>query len=179
MSTSFLKGNRKRYRSLLDKELAKGGRLLDEDIEQGEIRSHLKNVENCIKKPNDFVEKLEDTDETLSTVIEGRDGAQEIERLISADWEYISTVMDCGDELADLQASLQEQGSPRENSSSASVTEDRFDQMVQLTTQMHKVIIAQQQLLQQISMAQSNTRQYSSIRLPKFEMPSFNGDKLK
>ena len=87
--------------------------------------------------------------------------------------------MDCRDELADLQASLQEQGSPRENTSSATVTEDRFDQMVQLTTQMHQVLIGQQQLLQQISMAQLNTRQYSSIRLPKLEIPTFDGDKLK
>ena len=33
MSTSFLKGNRTRYRILLDKELTKGGRILEEDIE--------------------------------------------------------------------------------------------------------------------------------------------------
>ena len=87
--------------------------------------------------------------------------------------------MNCRDDLADLQASLQEQGSPRENSSSAAVTEDRFDQMVQLTTQMHQGLIGQQQLFQQISMAQLNTRQYSSKRLPKLEIPSFDGDKLK
>ena len=76
MSTSFLKGNRTRYRNLSGKELAKGGRLLNEDIERGEKRAHLKNVKNCIKKLNDFVEKLEDTDDKLSTVVEGRDGAQ-------------------------------------------------------------------------------------------------------
>ena len=92
MSTSFLKGNRTRYRNLLGKELAKGERLLDEDIERGENGAHLKNVKKCIKKLNDFVEKLEDTDNKLSTVVEWRDGAQEIEGLISADWEYISTI---------------------------------------------------------------------------------------
>ena len=98
---------------------------------------------------------------------------------IGVDWEYISTVMVCRDELADLQVSLQEQRSHRENSASATVTDDRFDQMVQLTTPMQQVLIGQQQLLQQISMALLNTRQYSSIRLPKLEILSFNGDKLK
>ena len=61
--------------NLLDKELEKGGWLLDEDIEEGEKRAHLKNVKNCIKKINDLVEKLKETDEKLSTVVEGRDGA--------------------------------------------------------------------------------------------------------
>ena len=51
--------------------------------------------------------------------------------------------------------------------------------MVQLTTQMQQVLIGQKQLLRQISMAELNTRQYSSIRLPKLEILSFNGDKLK
>ena len=81
--------------------------------------------------------------------------------------------MDCQDELANLQASLQEQGSPRENSSSATVTEDWFDRIVQLTINMQQVLIGQQQLLQQISMAQLHTRQYSSIRLPKLEISFF------
>ena len=143
----------------MDKELAKGGRLLHEDIEQGEKRAHLKNLKTFIKKLNDFAEKLEGTDEKLSTVVEGRVGAQEIVGLISADWKYISKVMDCRDALADLQASLQEQGSPRENSSSATVTENRFGQMLQLTTQMH--LIGQQQL--RITTDKYGTIKYQAI----------------
>lgn len=52
--------------------------------------------------------------------------------------------------------------------------------MVQLTAQMQQVLIGQQQLQhQQITMAQSNNRQQCSARLPKLEIPSFNGDRLK
>ena len=58
--------------------------------------------------------------------MDGQKGEEEIADLIKDDWEYISTVMDCRDELVDLQSSLQEQGSPRENCSSVTVTEDRF-----------------------------------------------------
>ena len=57
---------------------------------------------------------------------------------------------------------------------------DRFDQMVQLIAQMQQVLIRQQQLQhQQITMAQSINRQQGSVRLPKLEIPPFNGDKLK
>ena len=60
------------------------------------------------------------------------------------------------------------------------VTDERFDQMVQLTAQMQQVLIGQQQLQhQQINMAQSNNKQQGSVRLPKLEIPQFNGDKLK
>ena len=180
MSISFLKGNRTRYRNLLDKELGKGNHLLQEDREQGEIKVLLKNVNNCINRLNDFQQKLEDTEERLSKEMDGQEGEEEIADLIKDDWEYISTVMDYRDELVDLQSSLQEQGSPRENCSSLTVTEDRFDQMVQLTAQMQQVLIGQQQLQnQQITMAQSSNRQQSSARLPKLEIPSFNGEKLK
>ena len=53
--------------------------------------------------------------------------------------------------------------------------------MIQLTSQMQQVIIGQQQLQQQqqISIGQLRNSKTSSVRLPKLEIPSFNGDKLK
>lgn len=180
MSLSFLKGNRTRYRNLLDKELEKAKNILQEDREEGEIKVILKNVNNCINRLNDFQQKLEDTNERLSKEVDGQEGEEVIADLIQGDWEYIATVIDCRDELVDLYSSLQEQESPRENSSSVTVTENRFDQMVQLTAQMQQVLIGQQQLQnQQITMAQSNNRQHCSARLPKLEIPSFSGEKLE
>ena len=180
MSVSFLKGNRTRYRNLLDKELVKGRQILETDSETCDRKVLLNNVNNCIKRLNDFEQKLEVNDERLSTVMEGQDGEQETVGLIKDDWDYISTVMDCRDELAALRTSLQEQGSPRENSSSVTMIEGRFDSMVQLTAQMQQMLIGQQQLQQQqISMAQSSTKQHCSVRLPKLEIPTFSGDKLK
>lgn len=178
MSLSFLKGNRTRFRNLLAKELARGKILLDGDIEH-EPNTYIRDVNNCIKRLNDYIEKLEEANEKLSTAIEGRDGAQEIDSLIKEDWDFISTVTDCRDELADIQKT--EQRSPTDNWSSATVTENKFDQMIQLTSQMQQVIIGQQQLQQQqqISIGQLNSSQKASVRLPILEIPTFNGDKLK
>ena len=77
-----------------------------------------KNINNCISRLNDFQQKLEETNERLSKEVDGQEGEDEITDLIQGDWEYISTVMDCRDELVDLYSSLQEQESPRENCSS-------------------------------------------------------------
>ena len=74
MSTSFLKGNRTRYRNLLEKEFEKGKRLIEEDAEQYESKVFLKNLKNCVNRLNDFIKKLEQTNERLSVVIEGQNG---------------------------------------------------------------------------------------------------------
>ena len=117
----------------------------------------MRDVSNCIKRLNEFITKLEETNEKLSIAIEGRDGAQEIEELIKEDWNYISTVMDCRDELVDIHNS--DHRLPADNYSSVTVTEDKFDQVIQMISQMQQVILGQQQLqqLQQISIGQLNS----------------------
>ena len=180
MSIPFLKGNRSRFRNLLAKELAKGRGLL-QDVDH-EASVHMRDVNNCIKRLNEFITKLEEANEKLSMAIDGRDGAEEIKELIREDWDYISTVMDCRHELVDIKVS--EQRSPTDNSSSVTVTEDKFDQVIQMTTQMQQVIHGQQQLQQQqqqqqISIGQLTTSKSASVRLPILEIPSFSGNNLK
>ena len=136
-----LKGNRTRCRNLLAKELAKG-KILLQDVEQ-ESSYYMRDVSNCIKRLNEFITKLEEANEKLSIAIDGRDGAQEIEEIIKEDWYYISTVMDCRNELVDIQNS--DQRSPADNSYSVTVTEDKFDQVILMTSQMQQVILGQQQ----------------------------------
>ena len=177
MSIAFLKGNRTRFRNLLAKELAKGRSLVQDVEQEGSI--HMRDVNNCIKRLNEFITKLEEANEKLSMAMEGRDGAEEIEELIKEDWEFISSVMDCRDELMEI--NISEQRSPTDNYSSATITEDKFDQLIQMTSKMQQVIIGQQQLQQQqqISIGQLNSSKTASVRLPVLEIPSFGGDKLK
>ena len=102
MSISLLKGNRTRYRYLLEQELGKAKHLLEDDREDGEIKVLIKNVNNCINRLNVFQQKLEDTGLSMSTVVDGQEGEDEILEMIKDDWDYISTVMDCRDELVNL-----------------------------------------------------------------------------
>ena len=57
MSISFLKGNRTRFMNLLAKELSKGRSLL-QDVDH-EASIHMRDVNNCIKRLNEFITKLE------------------------------------------------------------------------------------------------------------------------
>ena len=64
------------------------------------------------------------------------------------------------------------------------MTEDRFNQIIQMTAQMQQVMIGQQQMKQQqqSQMEQSSHRHSSignSVKLPKLKIPSFSGEKLK
>ena len=97
--------------------------------------------------------------------IEGQEGGQEIEALMNNDWSCVAEVIGCCDELIDIQQSLQDQKPPSENWSSITVTEDRFNQMIQMTAQIQQVMIGQQQMQQQehqSQMKQSSRRQSST-----------------
>ena len=96
----------------------------------------------------------------------------------------MAEVTDCRDELVDIQQSLQDQKPPSENWSSITVTEDMFNQMIQMTAQMQQVMIGQQQIQQQQqSHRERSSRRHSStgnsVKLPKLEIPSFSIEKLK
>ena len=150
MSILFLKGSRTKYRDLLERELEKGRSLVEEaTLEQYEIKIVSKRLRNCINRLNEIIEKLEQTDERLSVVIDGHDGAQEVEQLITEDWSYIAEVIDSRYELEDIQQTLQDQMSPQENFKSRTFTECKFNQMIQLTVQMQQVLTGQKQFQQQ------------------------------
>ena len=191
MSVSFLKGNRTRYRHSLERELEKAKGLISEaEQEQSQTNIFNKNVRNYVRRLNEFIEKLEQANEKLSLGIKGQSGAQEIDLLINDDWSYIAEVTICRDELVEIEQCNQVQNSPSERWASITVTDYRFNQMIQMTAQMQQMIIGQQQMHQQQQqtsqmeqMEQSNRRNVSSagnsIRLPKLEIPSFSGEKLK
>ena len=166
---------------MLERELEKEKSLISEaEQEECEVKIFSKNVRNCLRRLNDFIEKLEQTNERLSVTIEGQEGAQEMEALMNDDWSCIAEVTDCRDELVDIQQSLQDQKPPSENWSSITVTEDRFNQMIQMTAQMQQVMTGQQQM--QSQMEQSSRRHSSTgnlVKLPKLEIPSYSGEKLK
>ena len=113
-----------------------------------QIHFFSKRLSNCISRLNDIIEKLEQTDEMLSVVVDGQDGAQEVEQLITEDWAYISEMVDSWCELEDIQQTLQVQKSSQENVPLRYIKENKFNQVLQLTAQMQNILICQHQLQQ-------------------------------
>ena len=71
---------------MLEKKLEKEKNLISEaEHEEYEVKIFSKNVKNCLRKLNDFIEELEKTNERLSVAIEGQEGAQEMEALMNDD----------------------------------------------------------------------------------------------
>ena len=107
-----------------------------------------------------------------------------MEALINDDWSCIAEVTDCRDELVDIQLSLQDQKPLSENWSSITVTKDRFNQLIQMTAQIQQVMTGQQQCNNNNSSHKWNSQVRhsstgNSVKLPKLEIPSFSGEKLK
>ena len=105
--------------------------------------------------------------------------------MINEDCSYISGVTNCRDELVEIEQSFQVQKSTSEHWSSITVTEDRFNQMIQMSAQMQQVMIGQQQMQQQQQTSYTeqpshkNASTGNSVRLPKLEIPSSSREKLK
>ena len=97
-------------------------------------------VNNCIKTLDELQQKLEDVGEKMSIVVGGQEGGAEIIDLIKDDWEYISTVMDCRDELVDLKILLQEHNSSKANIPSPTSAGSNLDKIVHFTTQLQQLI---------------------------------------
>ena len=72
----IFKGNRTRIRNLLARELTKGRSSL-QDVDH-EASVHMRDVNNRIKRLNEFITNLEEANEKLSMAIDGQDGEEEI-----------------------------------------------------------------------------------------------------
>ena len=58
---------------MLEKELEKRKNIIsDAEQEEYEVKILSKNVRNCLRRLNDFIENLEQTNERLSLAIEGQ-----------------------------------------------------------------------------------------------------------
>ena len=67
-------------------------------------------------------------------MVDGHDGAQEVEQLIAEDWSYIAEVIDSRYGLEDIQQTLQDKMSSQETFKSRTFTECKFNQTVQMRT---------------------------------------------
>ena len=171
LALSYLKANRTRYKNLLEKELAIGKKLLEEDKEEIDIKELTRQLNTCIKRLTEFCEKLDFTNEKISMAVTlGANETDNIEQLINGDCTLMSSAVDFRDQLLVRQESIQD-------AKSVTNTEERVSRLEQqLNVQMQQLMIGNQgDVIQQPRQQSPNT----TVNLPKLEIPTFNGDKLK
>ena len=152
----YLKRNRTLYRNLLDKEIATGKGLLDADVRELDVKVLSNKVETCIKRLNEWVDKLDCIDERIS-----KEKPDELEQLMSEDSDLMELAYGCRGELENFHKSLEDLSTMTHSLSAGA---EAYTEMSQIQSHMQQLKISQQ---------------HASIKLPKLDIPIFNGDKLR
>ena len=185
MSLTYLKGLRTRYWNLLEKEMAKSEHFLTEEVEDHDITAQIRKVNTSIRRLKEFGEKLEETTERFSIAVEEADNKEESEKLATDSgkiFDFMIQIMERSDQLLAVEKTLQERKSVIEKGEPT--TDGKIDHLIQLQAQMQEQIVQFQQLqikqMQEKEKSQEATQgTFSSVKLPKLEMLSYSGDKLK
>lgn len=178
MSATYLKGLCTRYRNLIETEIKKADKLVSIDVSEEDPTALLRNVETSVRRIKEFSAKLEETMEKWSMVIEGQEtkqGEQEKFSEISGKvFLLLNEANDRSEQLIILEKTLQEKLTTLKKPHDMS--DPRLDHLIHLQAKMQEQIIH----FQELSLQQHNPVADSvAVKLPKLELPSYNGDKIK
>lgn len=187
MSITRLKATRTRYRSLLEKEITICKELLQD--QQTDSSGYVKSTKLCIQRLTEFRDKVEATEDSLSLLLEQEDKAEEIQRIVEEDCDLYSDISECLFELNAIIDNVHKGNTdPKvlmdEDSESKTTTMEHFMNMqIQMQQQMQQLFITQQEQIKQqhdtVEMFSQKKSNEISVKLPKLELPSFSGDRLK
>ncbi|MEW8544133.1 MAG: DUF1759 domain-containing protein, partial [Candidatus Thiodiazotropha sp.] len=172
MSLSHLKGKRTRFRNILEKELRAGRTLLAVEIGSLDLYDLIDEIDNLIKTLTAQSEKLDAACAELSIEAKNSDRDQEYEQFIEEDNSVMTAVFDCISELERRRKEVKDLIIAQGKSTEPPLEE----QMVQMRTQLEQLMIEKQPRQEGLG---AQSQRHSSVNLPKLEIPSFNGDKLR
>ncbi|XP_056016952.1 uncharacterized protein LOC125656535 [Ostrea edulis] len=181
MSLPYLKGNCTRYQNLIEKEISKSGALVSQDAMEEDISELLRQVESSTRRLKDFSGKLEENIEKWSLSVESKEVDQgEVDKFTGDSERLFALLAEAAehiDQLMMLERSLQERITTVK--ATRQTTDSRLDHIVFLQEKMQEQILQFQEL--QLHQSQFHTAPQGplAVRLPKLELPSYNGDKIK
>ncbi|XP_063414880.1 uncharacterized protein LOC134696854 [Mytilus trossulus] len=179
MAVSYLKGLCTRYNNLLAKELDKSGDVIAQGIQDESVTTQLRQVLSAERRLKDFAAKLEDSMKEISLLLEEKeDNEGEILKFKKASEIYfklLDGVTQRLDELKIFEEEIQDKITHIKKTESA--TDHKH--LLQLQTQMQEHILQFQQLQLQELQRKSQPSTVSAVKLPKLDLVSYNGDKLK
>lgn len=119
----------------------------------------------------------------MSLKARAADNTQDIDNLISDDSIFIAKVIDCIEDLEKWRKSVIDIMTPSDSTSTVTLTDERAS-MLQLHGQMQQLMLNQQEQIQHQQRVIHNQGQgpqnhLSSVKLPKLEIPTFSGDKMR
>ncbi|XP_071145174.1 uncharacterized protein [Mytilus edulis] len=181
MAVSYLKGLCTRYNNLLAKELDKSGDIIAQGIQDESVTTQLRQVLSAERRLKDFAAKLEDSMKEISLILQEKEDKEgEIVKFTKASEIYfklLDGVTQRLDELKIFEEEIQDKITDTKKTESA--TDHKVEHLLQLQTQMQEQILQFQQLQLQELQRKSQPSTVSAVKLPKLDLVSYNGDKLK
>ncbi|XP_060587756.1 uncharacterized protein LOC132743237 [Ruditapes philippinarum] len=173
-SIQYIKGVRTRFRNILDLEIQKGDGLLNTEIdEEFDLDRMLNEVSKCFEKVKEYKEKVERQSEKLVESIDKKE-SEMIEEIIDEDLTLCEKAFDMCQNLQVFTKTLMQSKEKLEfKVDQKDYTHDLVE--VQKNTQQ----LLEAQMRQQEKEKRKENEKLSSIKLPKIDMISFNGDKTR
>ncbi|CAG2200461.1 unnamed protein product [Mytilus edulis] len=175
-ASSYLKGVRTRYRNCLQVEIKSGLSILQTEVPLPEHQQYVFKSSKCVEKLKLYVNKLEVQSSKVADAL-GEEETEEIEKVVEEDCQLCSAATDCYLELEQYKERLvefikQESGEKHE----------KIDpiQIVELQREMKDIVETQMKQQNEILIRQQmKENDESSVKLPKIDIISFYGDKIK
>ena len=172
----YIKGVRTRYRAVLQTELVHGKKLLLSDIESCIKEELLGKVNKSIKTLEVYSEKLEIKSKELCCAI-GDTDEDLLSNVLDEDGTLAEEIFDCCINLEELKEILLV---PEKKKEESVETSEKMEELVRLQTEMQEMVINQMEQQRLFFEKQEKIKhEQTAVKLPKIEMASFNGDKIR
>ena len=174
--TRYIKAVRTWYRKVLEEEIEEAALLREIDILSCDKEKLIADVNKSIKKMEVYCEKLEVQSKTLCQAMGDTDDEM-LSLILDEDGKLSEIVTTCCIELEEFKHNI------LETKVKADVKPDQninVEYLVQLQTEMQKMVINQMKQQQKFFEKQDIIRSNATAsKLPKLELASFDGDKMK
>lgn len=180
-SVKYLKAVRTRYRNVLQNEISAGKSLLTKSVSlESDKNEYCDQIERCMQKIDSYREKVEIQSEKLASAIGDSESETEtFETVIDADSAICEDAFEIYLELKKLKGNIVK--SKDAGVKSETETEKTFcEQMSLMQQQMQSFMMEQaRQQMDFMCRHESKGKESSSVKLPKLNIASFDGNKLK
>jgi hypothetical protein len=174
----YLKGVRTRFYNILSKEVDIADVILNENLVYADKGVLIQKTDKCIERMKIYREKLEIQTDRLASVL-GDTDEEILTSLLEDDSLLTDRSTDLSIDLADLKDKLK----------ALKVTEDEetksgekvsAKELMDLQHEMQNIVVNQMKQNQKVlEMSEKREEMNSAVKLPKIDLISYNGDKLK
>ena len=179
----YLKGIRTRYRNFLEQEIEKATELLRYDRGGIDVEHTVHAINKCVEKLNVYSEKVETQTEKLSCVLDESEG-DFLDTILGQDSQICADAMECCIDLKQMKEQLVD-SKEEELDASKLATQTEPDKLAEMQSLIFTQMKQQQDFLdhQQNKIKEqeklSALEKTSSVKLPKIDIVSYSGDRLK